>query len=540
VAEVFLARMRGTLGITRRVVLKRILPHLAEDPEIRGLFLSEARIATQLDHPNIVHVFDFGETEDGYFLAMEFVDGPTLGALARRAIELGMPLPAAVCAKLVSFACEGLAYANERVSPETGAPMHLLHRDISPDNLMLSRSGAVKVVDFGIARVAGQVRGTKQGMLRGKLAYMPPERLRDGVENVQGDVFALGVVLYELLTGRKPISAKGDVEVLQAMLHQPFIPVRSRRPDVPLALQHILDKALAWEPRRRYRDCRELQADLEGFMASTGQPVSTFRLARLLEELDQQSTTRFPALPRLVPEQTPAPLALASPSLKGEGLGDGAHEERSAPTVLIRSVRGLRVSDVRAHREHDGSATGYPWHVGAGTAGGSNGGAGVPALGERERAPVPGRDERVAPGRGRSARGGWWARAWGAALVLAACFGVALSRPLLRVGVVSDPGPSSRPHPRCSPPTSREVETAPTDVPFCSVPRVGPGPGVGAPRTRRGSGTEVPFRSVPRVGRGPGVGGTTGRAEGVERRFHSAPFPAQAPVRAWEFPERAK
>ena len=284
-AEVFLAKAAGPMGFEKTLVLKRILPHLASDPHFVEMFLSEAKLAAHLNHPNLVSIFDFGETAGTYYIAMEFIDGPNLRALYRRAAELATPLPFSLAAKVISYACEGLAYAHEFCDPNTGEPLGLIHRDISPDNLLLGRNGAVKVVDFGIAKAAGQAHHTKTGTLKGKLSYMPPEQLKGLELDRRADVFALGVVLYELVTGLKPFDATTEVAIMQAILYEPFIPARLRRVDVPPALAAILDKALAKDRDQRYPSCREFHTDLERFTASTGEPVGQFQLAGLVAQL---------------------------------------------------------------------------------------------------------------------------------------------------------------------------------------------------------------------------------------------------------------
>ena len=284
-AEVFLAKVAGPMGFEKTLVLKRILPHLAEDPQFVGMFLTEAKVAAQLNHPHIVQIFDFGQSEGSYYLAMEFIDGPDLRTLLARATQAGLSLPPAFCAKLISAACEALAFAHDFVEPDTGRHLELIHRDISPDNLLLSRQGALKVVDFGIAKATNQSHKTKTGLIKGKLAYMPVEQLQGQPLDRRADVYALGVVLYELLTGNYPFEATTDVGIMQAVLFEPRVPAASRRPDLPQALSGILDKALAKVREQRYPDCISFQADLERFILSTGQPMGARELAQWVERL---------------------------------------------------------------------------------------------------------------------------------------------------------------------------------------------------------------------------------------------------------------
>jgi serine/threonine-protein kinase len=298
-AEVFLAKAAGPMGFEKLLVLKRILPELAEEPSFVEMFLSEARLAARLTHPNIVQIFDFGESEGAYFLAMEYIDGPSLRTLIKRAAAQGLSLPPTVCARLISHACEGLAFAHDCTDPDTGEPLGLIHRDISPDNILLSRQGAVKVVDFGIAKAAGQSHKTESGVVKGKLPYMPPEQLRAKPLDRRADVYALGVVLYELLTGQRPYASESEAGLMQAILYEPLLPAARLRPDLPQPLRRILTKALAKEREQRYPDCHAFQTDLEGFIAWVGRPVMTQQVAQLINQ-----ATSNPELPALQPSTT--------------------------------------------------------------------------------------------------------------------------------------------------------------------------------------------------------------------------------------------
>ncbi|HYH97124.1 serine/threonine protein kinase [Hyalangium sp.] len=284
-AEVFLASATGPMGFEKRMVLKRILPHLAEDPAFVEMFLREAKLVAQLNHPNIVQIFDFGEADGSYFLTMEYIDGPNLRVLRKKARALGMPLPPALCARLVASACEGLAFAHDFQDPDTGKPLGLIHRDISTDNILVSRQGAVKVVDFGIAKTADQSHKTQNGVLKGKVPYMSPEQIRARPLDRRVDVYSLGVVLYELLTGRKPFNSPTDASLMQAILFEPLPPAVMHRPDLPEALQHILERALAKDREHRYPDCRAFQLELEDFILSTGKSVGAYQLSQLVTQL---------------------------------------------------------------------------------------------------------------------------------------------------------------------------------------------------------------------------------------------------------------
>ncbi|HYO52188.1 serine/threonine-protein kinase [Archangium sp.] len=315
-AEVFLAKAAGPMGFEKVLVVKRILPHLAEDPDFIEMFLAEAKLAAQLNHANIVQIFDFGEQDGAYFLAMEYVDGPNLRTLARRAFQEGSSIAYPLSARIVALACEGLAFAHELTDAKTGEPLGLIHRDISTDNILVSRTGGVKVVDFGIAKAANAGQHTRTGTLKGKVAYMSPEHLLGKPPlDARTDIYALGVVLYELMTGRKPFDAGSDVQLVQAIIHESPVDVRTLCTDVPAELVAILDKALAKNREARYRGCWEMQEDLERFLFRCGEPVGAPRLAELVKQLvpvlpgDGMEVPRSnPALQRLVPEPRPSPL----------------------------------------------------------------------------------------------------------------------------------------------------------------------------------------------------------------------------------------
>jgi serine/threonine-protein kinase len=307
-AEVFLAKAAGPMGFEKTLVVKQILPHLADDPKFVEMFLAEAKLAAQLNHPNVVQIFDFGEAEGHHFLAMEYVDGPNLRALVRRAQELGRPLDPPVVAKIISLACEGLAYAHEFQDPATGQPLGLIHRDVSPDNILISKTGAVKVVDFGIAKAANKTQQTRTGVLKGKLAYMPPEQLRLHPMDLRVDVFALGMVLYELLTGVRPFDAVDEIAIMQAIIYEPFVPAATRRPDTPPALRDAIDKAIEKDREKRYHSCRELQADLERYIVSTGNPVAGYQLSQLVNALAPDGAGNQPSP---APRQVRTPISQA-------------------------------------------------------------------------------------------------------------------------------------------------------------------------------------------------------------------------------------
>lgn len=315
-AEVFLAKAAGPMGFEKTLVVKRILPHLVEDPAFVEMFLGEAKLAAQLNHANLVQIFDFGTEGGAYFIAMEHVDGLDLRTLSRRALHRGSPLSFPVAARILALSCEGLAYAHELVDPESHQPLGLIHRDISPDNILVSKTGGVKVLDFGIAKAANVGHRTASGVLKGKVSYMAPEYLRGEHIDARADVYALGVVLFELVAGRKPFQADNEVLVIQSILQDPIPDVNTLRPGVPEALVRIIQKALAKRSTERYQSCRELQMDLDRFLFWYGDPVGALQIAELVKAMQSEPQESQPT--QLTTTPVPPTTPLYPPSSRTE------------------------------------------------------------------------------------------------------------------------------------------------------------------------------------------------------------------------------
>jgi hypothetical protein len=287
-AEVFLARAVGPMGFEKTVVLKRMLPELAQDEAFVQMFLAEARLAASFTQPHLAQVFDFGQHDGTLFIAMEYVDGPTLRALIRRTRALGFSLPCDVVARIFADACAGLHYVHELKDSVSGRPLQLVHRDISPENVIISQAGVVKVLDFGIVKSSNSDRAyTKSGTVRGKLAYMSPEQVSEEPIDRRSDVWALGLVLFEVLTGQLPYTASKDAAVLKAILLEPFEPLATLRPDAPLKLGGIVSRCLAKDKLARYASMRELQADLEALISAMGPAIGEHEVAEMIRALDE-------------------------------------------------------------------------------------------------------------------------------------------------------------------------------------------------------------------------------------------------------------
>ncbi|HWN69557.1 MAG TPA: serine/threonine-protein kinase [Haliangium sp.] len=310
-AEVFLARQQGPEGFDRRVAIKRILPHLADSRDFLRMFLDEARLAASLTHANVVHIYELGKVGEHYFLAMEFIDGVHAGSL----IEHGArePLPVSLVARIGADACAGLNYVHNAVD-SSGRPLHLVHRDISPPNLMISYDGVVKLMDFGIAKAVGQAEQTRPGIVKGKFAYMSPEQTTGETLDGRSDVFSLALVMWELLAGRVALPRTDPVEAMTMIRDGKLPPLEAARPDVPPALAAVLAQGL--EVDRQHRpSAADLGAALEGFIKSSPELGTAMQLSEWVRR-------RFPR--RAAPGE-PLPSRADSGELTDVGLGLG-HE----------------------------------------------------------------------------------------------------------------------------------------------------------------------------------------------------------------------
>lgn len=283
-AEIFLARLPGVglEGSGKLVVCKRILPQHALDPELLRMFVDEARLSATLTHPHVTEVYDVGTEGDAPFFAMEYVLGSNLRQLMHA--HEG-PLPLAQAIGIVAAAAAGLHYAHEKRGPG-GEPLNIVHRDVSPSNVLVSYDGAVKVTDFGIAKWAYQRTQTQEGALKGKFAYMSPEQCRGKALDARSDVFALGTILYELTTGRAPFAAETDFEILNKIVGgAPQPPSWTDGREYPPALAEIVMRALANDPGARTPTAQALQVELEAFARAERLDVSTVTLGALMQRL---------------------------------------------------------------------------------------------------------------------------------------------------------------------------------------------------------------------------------------------------------------
>ncbi|MBP9086853.1 MAG: serine/threonine protein kinase [Kofleriaceae bacterium] len=259
--EIFLARLEGAAGFEKLYVVKKILPHLASEPRFRTMLIDEARIASRMNHPNICQVYELEETDGQLYIVMEYLEGVTILPLLRRAAKAKTPLPLGLVLGLISQTCEALHYAHE-LKDRDGSVLNIVHRDVTPSNIFVTENGVAKVLDFGIAKVKNASAQTQTGTVKGKYAYMAPEQLR-GVElDRRVDVFAIGVVLFEMLSLRRLFQRKTDYLTFRAVMEQPLPDLRRFRQDVSPQLLEVVAHALARDVAERFVSAREFGAAL--------------------------------------------------------------------------------------------------------------------------------------------------------------------------------------------------------------------------------------------------------------------------------------
>ncbi|MBL8950505.1 MAG: serine/threonine protein kinase [Myxococcaceae bacterium] len=305
-AEVHLAREAG--GEQRLVALKQILPHLGEDPEFLTMFLDEARIAARLHHPNVVEIYDLGQHDGALYIAMEFVHGEDLRRIERRCAELSRPFPPALACRIVREACKGLDYAHKRTDAQ-GRPLGIVHRDVSPQNLLVTFEGVTKVVDFGVAKAAGKAHITQSGLIKGKHPYMSPEQALGQEElDCRTDVFALGIVLYEAVTGVRLFRRGSDLQTLRAVAECEVVPPSKVVAGLPSQLDDILLMALARDRDRRFQTAAELGSALESFAGSDPE-AGAIHVGRFVSELFAERLQREARARKFAPSYGVTPLA---------------------------------------------------------------------------------------------------------------------------------------------------------------------------------------------------------------------------------------
>jgi eukaryotic-like serine/threonine-protein kinase len=319
--QVFLARQGGAHDFEKLLVIKRILPNLLEDEEFFTMFFDEARIAARLNHPNIVQIFDLGEVQGSHYLAMEYVPGEDVRRLEKFLRGKDQTIPVGAACRIVADAAAGLDYAHKARDAQ-GKPLGLVHRDVSPQNVLVGFDGGVKLIDFGVAKAAGKAQQTATGILKGKYAYMSPEQA-DGQEiDPRSDVFALGIVFWEILTGRRLFKGDNDVMTMRLVRDCSVPPPSKLKPALPPGLDAIVLKALQKDLKLRYQDAMAFRLAIEDFAVSHHVPASSAHLVAFL-------ATHY--ADRIALEQDPASLDQLTPNTDLEGIASSPSHPTANP-----------------------------------------------------------------------------------------------------------------------------------------------------------------------------------------------------------------
>lgn len=355
-AEVWRAKLVGEANFQRILAIKKILPHVSEDPEFVSMFQDEANITVLLQHPNIGQVYEFSKQDDSYYISMEYISGKDLKTVWSHMRQRKQVIPLEMCCHIVQKMAEGLDYAH-RKRDNFGNPLGIVHRDVSPQNCLVSWEGDVKVIDFGIAAAEDKASKTRAGTLKGKFAYMSPEQIRGLKLDGRADVFALGVVLYELVTGERGFAAESEFSLLEKVRNVEIKPPTMINREIPPELERIIFKALAKDRDERYQFGSDLAEDLQRYLLSRGKPPNAQSLGQFLREnftVDyDKERLRLEGYREIEAEPPPQPIAYA-PQATGHYSGGMAAAPGqtgafpAAPPPGIDAVQAAMAQDLGA------------------------------------------------------------------------------------------------------------------------------------------------------------------------------------------------
>jgi eukaryotic-like serine/threonine-protein kinase len=293
-AEVFKGVAESLQGFRKNVAIKRVLPALTKNTKFVTMFLDEARLSLFLQHANIVQVFDIGHADDTYFIVMEFVDGVDLKGILEWRRRIGRRLTIGQTIYMIMEVCKGLAYAHELTHPETGEKLNIVHRDVSPANVLLSKNGEIKLADFGLAKAASQVESTDPGVVKGKMSYLSPEAARGENVDHRADIFSVGILLYEMLTSKRLFYGDTDYQTVELVRNAKIPPIAAQNPEVEPEFEEICRKALARRTEDRFQTATDLQDALAHYLFSRGLKMIQRDIAEMvracIEDLATQSS----------------------------------------------------------------------------------------------------------------------------------------------------------------------------------------------------------------------------------------------------------
>ena len=353
-AEVFRAESTGLEGFRKQVAIKRVLPHLGRNSKFISMFLDEARLSAQLSHSNCVQVFDIGVRDDAYFIVMEFVDGANLKTITTSMWNKGLSFPIPAATYIAHEICKGLSYAHE-LTDRHGVSLGLVHRDMSPPNVLVTKHGEVKIVDFGLAKASSQLEPSEPGVIKGKFAYLSPEAAHGEDVDCGADIFAVGIILWELLASQRLFTADTDLQALYKVQATKVPRVSEINRSVPPELERIVHRALARDRDKRYSSAHELGQDLSRFMFRFAQPVSGYDIAAIvratMREKENARLAQGSFIQRLIEDAL-----LEFNSLHGTGVPPSAMLA-SAGAPLDAELFVTPVSEVDLPNDHQGNLT---------------------------------------------------------------------------------------------------------------------------------------------------------------------------------------
>ncbi|MBA3539113.1 MAG: serine/threonine protein kinase, partial [Deltaproteobacteria bacterium] len=337
-AEVFRAKAFGVEGFERLVAVKRILPNIAEDKEFIRMFIDEAKLSVQLNHANVAQIFDLGVVDGAYYIALEHVHGRDLRGIFDRCRQVAEAMPVAQACFVVMKVCEGLDYAHNK-RDQGGRELQLVHRDVSPQNVLVSFEGEVKIIDFGIAKAAGKGSKTQAGILKGKFGYMSPEQVRGLPVDRRSDVFSAGIVLYELLTGERLFVGESDFSTLEKVRNVEILPPSTYNRKIPDELERIVLKALAKDVEDRYQNAIDLHDELQAFVYTAGEFYSRKDLAGWMKKTFskeiEEETAKLESYRQLKPPPAEAPAVARAAT------GSKPPHSQNTPVPSRRSTQGM-------------------------------------------------------------------------------------------------------------------------------------------------------------------------------------------------------
>ncbi len=350
-ADALLAMLHGDLGFQKLVVLKRMHSSLGRDSHFVRMFLDEARLAARLSHPNVVATSEVGEIDGHYFIAMEYLEGLSLDRIVRKYIQLGGGIPLGFLFRVLCDSLEGLHHAHE-LRDFGGSALGVVHRDVTPSNLFVTSDGMAKVLDFGIAKAATHDEATRTGMLKGKLAYMSPEQFYSDPVDRRADLWSMGVLIWEMVTGRRLFKGNNDALTYQNIVSMEIPPVGGYRPDAPPEIDDVIARALQRDRNERYQDAEAMRRDMERILTNSLRAFSRADVASLMRvtfgEVLEENRETIRAFASPTPPRANAAYGLSSAGEIKPGAG-----MTFPPTSSQVDPRALGVSPARPGRPQD-------------------------------------------------------------------------------------------------------------------------------------------------------------------------------------------